>query len=444
MNNMQREDLAARVLARSNADQTEVLVTSSDSALTRFAQGISNQNVAAQDGTISVRAIVGNRTGVAATNRMDERSLDRTVSRAIKMASFAPADPMQPQLPSAVPKNASPENAFFSSTADTTPTLRAHAAGEMLAQAEQAGFWCSGYVSTSSSGITVANSSGALASFDETDSRANVTVTAANSTGFAEWYSRDFSALDGAAIGLRAVEKAASAANPVSVDPGEWAVILEPAAFGELLTYVVSHFSAQSFSEGSSFFSSRLGETFFGESLTICDDRLHPLFSGMPFDYEAQPKQRVELVDRGVVRNVVTDSYYSHKLGIGNTGHALPAPNAWGPQALNIVVAPGSATTQELIAQTKRGILVTRFWYIRPVDQKRAIVTGMTRDGTFLIESGKVTRGVRNMRFNQSIVEALANATFSNELTRTGGYSYSVVVPSAKIEGFRFTSGTDF
>ncbi|MEO9263731.1 MAG: TldD/PmbA family protein [Candidatus Baltobacteraceae bacterium] len=444
MNKAEREELALRALGHSSADQTEILVSAADNALTRFARGISNQNVASRDHAISVRAIVDGRTGVAATNRLDEPSLDAVVQRAIDIASFVPPDPMQPKLPSGDGIVNVPANAYFPHTASASPQMRATAAGGMLTEAERLKFWCSGYVSTSSNGITIANSSGALASFDATDSAANVKVTAPDSTGYAEHYSRNFGAIDGVAIGARAVEKAQRSASPRNVDPGDWTVILEPAAFGELLAYVASHFSAQSYADGSSFFSGKLGERYFGESLTITDDFSHHLAPGMPFDYEAQPKQRVTLVDSGVIRNIVTDSYYAHKLSVENTGHALPAPNAWGPQPLNIVVASGTSSTEELIAETTRGLLVTRFWYIRTVDQKRAIVTGMTRDGTFLIEGGKILGGIRNMRFNQSIVEALAKATFANKPQRTGGYSYSLVVPAAKIEGFRFTSGTEF
>ena len=444
MDSAQREKLALDIISRSHADQTEVIVNFTDSALTRFARGISNQNVATRDRAVSVRAIVDGRTGVAATNRFDEASLESVVARAVEIAGFAPPDPDQPQLPHGNAASSAPPNAYFKATASAEPAERAAAAGEMFAKADEAGFWCSGYVSTSAGGITIANTSGALASFDETDAAANVKVTAPTSTGYAEWYSRNSATFDADATAARAVEKAKASANPRSVDPGEWTVILEPAAFGELLAYVASHFSAQSYSEGSSFFSDKLGERFFGDSLTITDDYANALAPGMPFDYEGQHKTRVLLVDRGVVRDVVTDSYYAHKLGRANTGHALPAPNAHGPQALNLVVTPGTATTSDLIAQTARGLLITRFWYIRTVDQKRAIVTGMTRDGTFLIENGKLAAGVRNMRFNQSIVEALARATFANEPTRTGGYSYSLVVPAARIEGFRFTSGTDF
>jgi predicted Zn-dependent protease len=164
----------------------------------------------------------------------------------------------------------------------------------------------------------------------------------------------------------------------------------------------------------------------------------------MPFDYEGQPTQRLRLIENGVAKNVVTDSYWANKLQRSNTGHALPAPNAYGPQASHLVVSPGTKPVAELIAETKRGLLISRFWYIRTVDQKKAIVTGMTRDGTFLVEDGKVTCGVRNMRFNQSILEALRRCEFANALRRTSGYSYSLVVPAAKIEGFTFSSGTEF
>lgn len=443
MNSAQREEIAKRLLGYSNADQTEALVSSSDSSLTRFARGICNQNVANTDGSVSVRAIVGKRTGVASTNAFDDASLRDVVERAIAMAKLSPADPNQPALASA-PVGDAPSGAYVAATAAATPDDRAKMADAIWRSGEPGGMWSAGYVSTSSSGMTIANSAGTLASFDGTDSGANVKMSATDSTGFAEAYSNDIAAVDAGSVGARAAQKAHESAQPRSVDPGEWTVILEPPAFGELLSYVTSHFSAQAYDEGSAFFSGKLGTKFFNDGVTIIDDYAHPLSPGMPFDYEGHPKQRLTLVDRGTVTDIVTDNYYAHKLSRPNTGHALPAPNAWGPQAINVVMAPGTQSVDELVAGTKRGLLISRFWYIRTVDQKQAIVTGMTRDGTFLIEDGKITGGVRNMRFNQSIVAALANATFANNATRTGGYSYSLVVPTAKIEGFRFTSGTEF
>jgi predicted Zn-dependent protease len=329
-------------------------------------------------------------------------------------------------------------------TANASPELRAQMCDAIFKSAEDNGYWCAGFATTSTSGVTILNSSGANASFDGTDSGINVKMNARDSTGFAEGYDNDVTRLDAHAIGATSAEKAKASANPRGVEPGDWTVILEPAAFGELFAYLTHHFSAQSYDEGSSFLSDGLDKTYLGENVTIGDDYAHPLNPGMPFDYEGHPTQRLPLIENGVAKNIVTDSYWANKLRRENTGHALPAPNAYGPQAGHIVVSPGSKPLAELISETKRGLLITRFWYIRTVDQKKAIVTGMTRDGTFLIENGRIMGGVRNMRFNQSIIEALRQCEFANALHRTGGYSYSIVVPAAKLEGFRFSSGTEF
>jgi len=443
VDSVQRQRLARDVLERSKADETEVLVTASDASLTRFTHEVSNQNVAAAGVELSVRAIVDGQTGVASANAFDELSLQHLVERATALARLAPKDPLQPPLPVGKPA-ASPPGAFSPATASASPDRRAEICDTLFTAAESGKCWCAGYVSTSSFGITVANSNGALSSFDGTDAGVNVKMIASDSSGWAETHATDVAAIDAAAIARRAVSKANEGAEPDAVEAGPWTVILEPAAFGEMLAYLLSHFSAQSFDEGSSFCSDGLDRSYFSENVSIFDDFAHPLAPSMPFDFEGYPTQRLALVDRGVVKNVVTDSYYAHKLGRENTGHALPAPNAYGPQPLHVVVGAGDRSTEELIAQTERGLLVTRFWYIRTVDQKKAIITGMTRDGTFLIEKGRVTRGVRNMRFNQSILEALRSCTFSNAQRRTVSYGYGIVVPAARIDGFTFTSATEF
>ncbi|HKU80910.1 MAG TPA: TldD/PmbA family protein [Candidatus Tumulicola sp.] len=438
-----RERLAASVLGLSSADQTEVLVAAGDRALTRFTHEMSNQNVAAADLSVSVRAILGGRTGVAQTNRLDERSLREVVDRAVAMAKLAPEDPLTPQLPAGGAVSP-PDGAYDAATAAADAGERAHLCEAIFGEAERAGYWSAGFASSGSGAITVANSSGARASFDGTDAAINVKMNAGDSTGFGEAYAVAITAIDAAAVGNRAVEKARRGANPSAVEPGPWTVILEPAAFGELFMYLADHFSAQAFDEGSSFCSDGLDRSYFAETVTVHDDYAHPLSPGMPFDYEGQPTQRLALVQNGVVKTVVTDSYYAKKLGRDNTGHALPAPNAFGPHARNLVVAAGPKTLQQLIEETPRGLLITRFWYIRPVDRKRAIVTGMTRDGTFAIENGKIAGGVRNMRFNVSIVDLLGRSEFSSELVRTGNYNYSLVVPAAKLTKFNFTSVTEF
>ncbi|HVS45722.1 MAG TPA: TldD/PmbA family protein [Verrucomicrobiae bacterium] len=444
MNASQRERLARAILERSSADQCEVAIAASDNALTRFTHESVHQNVAQNDVSVSIRAIVDGRTGVALSNDAgSEAALHATLQRAIAMAKIAPQDPNQPSLPAAGVVT-TPTGAYDEPTARAAASVRAHMADAMFEVAERDGLWSAGFASTGADGITIANSNGALASFDGTDARVNVKMNAPDASGFAEGLSNTIAGIDAATIAQTAARKALDTRAPRRVKPGAWTVILEPAAFAELLDYIIGHFSAQSFDEGSSFFSEGLGEKYFGENVTIRDDFTHALAPSMPFDFEGQPKARVNLVENGVVRSIVTDSYWAAKLHRENSGHALPAPNAYGPQALNVVVEPGTKSREELIAQTPRGLLVSRFWYIRTVDEKQTIVTGMTRDGTYLIEGGELVGGVRNLRFNQSILEALRHCEFSSQLRRSGSYSYSMVVPTAKIERFTFTSTTEF
>lgn len=444
MRSAEREKLAKAALAMASAaDEAEVLVSAADTALTRFTHQACNQNVASADAGISVRAVVDKRTGVARTNRFDDASLREVVDRAVEMARLAPQDPMHPELPRGDTTTA-PPGAYDAGTADAPADLRASMCDALFGEAESAGQWCAGYVATSAAGYTIVNTSGANASFDGSDAAVNVKMNAPDSTGFAEAYSTRVADIDAAAVGRRATSKAAGATHPVAVDPGAWTVILEPSAFGELFIYLSEHFSAQTFDEGASFCSDGLDRSYFAENVDVSDDYAHCLNPGMPFDFEGHPTMRVRLVENGVVRNVVTDSYYAHKLQRPNTGHALPSPNSYGPQARNLVIGAGSKSVDQLIAETKRGLLITRFWYIRTVDQKKAVVTGMTRDGTFAIEDGKVTRGVRNLRFNQSILECLRHCEFASEQKRTGSYHYALVSPAVKIENFHFTSTTEF
>jgi len=443
MDSLAREALADRVLSFARGAEAEVIVTDGDFGLTRFTHNAIHQNIASADTAVRVRTIVDGRTGVAATNALDETSLRDVVGRARAMGALAPADHDAPGLV-ANAAVATPDGAFDEATANASPAERARIVADITRLAEERGLWAAGYVTSERSGITIANTAGTRVSYDGTSCGLNVKANGPDSTGFAEYYSTRFADLDGIAAGTIAVEKTLASKAPVAVEPGDWTVVIEPAAFGELLSYLTGHFSAQAYDEGSSFLSDGLDRAYAGEAVTISDDFAHPLLAGQPFDYEGYPTRRLHLLDRGVAHELLTDSAWAKRLHRTNTGHGLPAPSAHGPMARHVVVAGGTHGTHDLIANVKRGLLVTRFWYIRPVDHRKTIVTGMTRDGTFLIENGEIVGGVRNMRFNQSILEALRSATFSKEIARTGGYSYSSVVPTARIENFRFSSGTDF
>ncbi len=443
MNKHEREELAEHILSYSEADQTEVVVTAEDASWSRFTRNAIHQNLAYADTNVSVRTIVDNRTGVARTNLLTADALHETVRRAIAMARLAPRDPAQPPLPEQ-DRYSFAEGAFAPSTAQATPQLRASLCEALFHSARSRDFWCAGYARTAQAGISILNSHGARASFDGTDAGINVKMNAADSSGYAEAYSTDVSALDAAQLGELSAQKATAAKAPRAVTPGHWTVILEPAAFGEFFHCIAHHFSAQAVDEGSSFLCDTLDRKCAGSNVTIWDDYAHPLAPGMPFDFEGAPTQRIALVKNGVAAAYVTDSYWAAKLQKANTGHALPAPNTMGPMPRHTVVEAGTKPLEQLIAETERGLLVTRFWYLRPVDERRTIITGMTRDGTFLIDGGKVTHGVHNLRFNQSVLEALGECEFSDAQRRTASYHYSTVVPAVKIERFDFTSETDF
>jgi predicted Zn-dependent protease len=236
--------------------------------------------------------------------------------------------------------------------------------------------------------------------------------------------------------------------NPHALEPGDYTVILEPYATQDLMM-MISRFGLQALAlqEGTSFVEGRFGQQVLDQELSIWDDGLDPAGVPTPFDFEGVPKQRVDLIDQGIARAVVYDSYQAGKQeGRRSTGHAMPAPNTNGPVAGNLFLAPGKATVEEMIANTERGLLVTTFHYTRPVARKPVIVTGMTRNGTFMIKKGEITHPVKNLRFTQSYLEALNNVEAigreSRLLPMWGMGCFSV--PAIKLGAFTFTGATEF
>jgi predicted Zn-dependent protease len=438
----ERRAVARAVLARSRADAAEVTVEAKQTALTRFTHEAVSANIDQTDTVVRVRAIVDGRIGTAATNRFEPAALDALADRAREIAMLAPRESVTPVLSDATGITA-PPGAYVPATAAAAPDVRAGIAGAIFRHAAS-DLWSSGFAMTAGHGITIVTSRGAEVAFDGTDAGANVKMNGADSTGFCERYSTDVAALDGDALGREAARIAQQTRGPIAVDPGDWTVILAPAAFGELLRFLTEHFAAEAYGDGSSFITGKLGHPVLGSNVNICDDFAHPLNPGMPFDYEGFPTQRVTLVADGIARAIVTDSTWARRLDLPNTGHAVEPPGSGGPDPGFTVVAPGTKSLQTLIAETARGLLITRLWYVRSVDVRTVLLTGMTRDGTFLIEDGKITRGVHNMRFNESIVNALRDCELSDTQVRTGGYRYSLVTPAVKFSHFRFASASPY
>lgn len=439
----QAQALATRTVELSQADATEVVAAVSSSALTRFADNRIHQNVAEDNSEISVRAVVGTQVGVAATNRTDDDSLRACCDAALAAAKSAPADPDFPGLPGVSP--VLPARRVATGTLGFDAEARAAAVRSIVDQSATRGLVCAGGVKSTVQGLAVANSLGIDVAQSTSGIRATVLSMGTNGgSGWASFVSRDASELTAAALGDEAATIAERSEGPRDLASGTYAVVLAPEAVADLVEFLGwLSLGAKALQEGRSFMTNRIGEKLLSERISLIDDALAPHAFGLTFDYEGVAKSRVALIDSGVARDVVTDSYWAARTGSANTGHALPAPNSYGPLPLNLEMAPGDASIDELIASVDRGVFVTRFHYVNVEDPVPVTLTGMTRDGTFMIENGRLTAPLKNLRFTQSVVSALSDVLgVTKNRAWIGSETNPVLVPGLLLGGFTFTGQT--
>ncbi len=438
--------LAEAALAEAMRDgvtEAEALVMAEDSALTRFANSEIHQNVAETNSVVNLRVVIGKCVGVASSGRTDPEGLRRLARNARAIAGVVAELDDWGGLPG--PTETTPVAAGFSAaTAAAGPEFRAEAVRAVIAAADAAGVTAYGSFATGLESTAVANSRGVRVAGTRTTSQLiTVSMGPGGGTGYAEAAAVDASTIDAAAIGREAADKARATVGAVAIEPGDYPVVLEEYAVVDLLDMLgYLGFSALAVQEERSFFEP--GKRIGSDVVTIRDNGRDP--AGLPlwFDYEGVAKQRVELVERGICRGVVHDTQTAARAGVSSTGHGLPAPNPYGPFPLNMVMDPGTATRDELIGGLDRGLLVTRFHYTNPVHPKLAIVTGMTRDGTFLVEGGRVVGPVKNLRYTQSYLAALAGTVAVGRERRTlRGFLGGVVVPAVRIDNWTFTGGTE-
>ena len=423
----------------------EAIVAAGSSALTRFANNAIHQNVAERSGHLSVRVQIGGRTARATTNRFEDASIRQVVEEAVALTKLQEPDPALLPMGATAPPVYPAVARWHAATAGVTPADRAETVAEAIALVEQAGQTAAGIYSTSEAVFALLNSCGVFAYYPETMAQFSITAMAADSSGWAKASACSHSDLDPVAMARAAAGKAHLSREPVELPPGAYTVILEPAAVLDLAGQMFADFSATAISDGRSFLCERVGQKLFGANITIYDDAYHPLQAGAPFDGEGVERQRLTLVDQGVVRDVAYCRQAAHAAGVAPTGHGFPLPNEAGETPLNIVIAGADMPLESMIASTARGILVTRLWYIREVDPYEKIMTGMTRDGTFLIENGRIARGVRNFRFNQALPEMLSNdEALSPAVRASGEEAFDMVVPAMKVHDFHFTEVTRF
>jgi len=438
------KDIARTVLDMTDADQAEVLFSAGTSALTRFANNYIHQNVAERDTSVQVRAVLGKKIGVAASDVVTPEGLRAVAERAVTLARLQAENSDFVSLPGLT--SAPRVDAYIERTHSFTPVQRAEVVRQICEAAAQAGLTSAGAFRTAHGAVAVANSLGVWAFHRRTTADLNTVVMGQTSSGHAEAMTLDAGQIDGAALAAEAIDKCRRGADPRALEPGTYAVILEPYAVADIMDYFAYlSFGAQAFAEKRSFMSGRLGERVMGENVSIWDDGLSLEGTPAPFDAEGVARKRVDFIVGGIAKGVVWDSYYGAKNGTQSTGHALPAGETFGPAPGNLFLSPGNATRDDMIASVKRGIWVSRFWYTRPVHPLNAVLTGMTRDGTFLIEDGKVVHPVKNLRFTQSYLDAMNHVELISRDTKLlPSFFGSCRVPALKISAWDFTGATEF
>jgi predicted Zn-dependent protease len=438
--------LAEKVFSLSDAAEVEVLLTDGRNELTRFSNNAITQNVGSREGAITVRTVSEGKVGKAAVNRFDDDSLARAVKAAEAVMAHARPDPWY--VPMQGPTSytlAHPRR--YEATASFGPADRAAVVSECVALCREAGCEAAGIVSNGESVLGLANDKGLFLYESFTDFEFSLTVEGDDVSGWSEVNVRDVSAADLPACMAEAVDIWKRGRSPAEAEPGRYTVILPPAALADIVLFLGwVGFTPIGYHEGTSPLSGKIGERIFGENITLTDDAEHPLSLGLPFDFEGTPRSRVTLVENGVMRNVVYDNRSAARFGAVSTGHALPQPNSIGAFPANIVMEGGDSSLEELVRTTERGILVTHLHYTNMVKPSDRTVTGMTRDGVFLVENGEIVRPLRNMRFTDSIFRVLNNVTgISAERRRVSAFfGGGFVLPAVRVEGFNFTSATGF
>lgn len=436
--------IAQNVLQRSSADETEVLLWVSESGLTRFANSHIHQNVAWEDMSISVRVVFGKKIGVASGNRFDSAGIEAIVKNAECIAKLQQADPNFVSLPLPM-KLPTVDVDYFLDTVEE----RSKKVTEIINKSKALSIIASGSFQSGLSELAVCNSHGVWAYHISSSADLSTILLGETSTGFAGQVGASAKEIDAEAIADTAISKVVQGRNPKEVSPGQYEVLLEPQAVNELITF----FSwmgpnARIYHEQASCLSGKLGMRVANEKISIVDDPLNKKAFPIPFDFEGFPKQKLMIIENGILKNLVYDSYHATKFNAQNTGHALPAPNTSGPIPLHLSILPGNSRKADMIKNIKKGLLVTRLWYIRVLNPRSLSLTGMTRDGLFLIENGEIAGGVKNMRFNQSIPEMLNNiSAVENKLTSLSSFESEIGInrmPSLRVNDWTFSSGTLF
>jgi predicted Zn-dependent protease len=438
MSEQEHLDVIDKAVKRSKADEIEINLVSTVTGNTRFAANQLSTSGIVNDVTLVVYSAYGPKHATVTTNDLSDASIERAVRESERLAKLAPDDPeIMPRLGQT---KWQPVPAYFESTAQLTPGDRAKAAMTALAPARASKeLQAAGFIITYAQSLSIGNSAGLRAFHRSTSANYQLTVRTTDGTGsgWAAADDHDWTKVDFTRISERAIDKAKASRNPVAIEPGKYTVILEPQGVGDLVQLIANYADARATDEGRSPFvkaggGAKVGEKIIDERLSLVSVPNDPLLLAQPFDGDGLPLTNRTWVENGVLKELQCGRFWAKKTGKTPTG---------GASCLKLV-GTGAQSMDDLIKGTARGVLVTRLWYLREVDPRTALQTGLTRDGTFLIENGKITKSLRNFRFNESPLFMLNNLEGITAPERLAGTEQGgdIAMPAVKVRDFNFTS----
>lgn len=442
----QCQKILKRVLEYSTADHTEAKLIGEDFNLTRFANSTIHQNMNRVLSMLQVRVIVGSKMGVSTTNSFDEESIKKVVDRAMLLAKVGENNPDFTSFPKG--KEYKEVNNYYQSTAEYTAKQRAEDIATVVKHASEYGFKAFGAHITAQDEIAILNSNGLNAYDLSTYSYLRTVVEGKNGTGYADRLSRDVSKVDADAIGKEAAERCHLAQDPKPLATGEYEVVFLPYAVADIVRFpAYIGFGGQAYEEGRSYMAKKMGEKIMGENISIWDDPYNENTLNSPFDVEGVPKKRVDIIKNGVATDVVYSYATANKYGKEPSGHSSFRRESNYEIASNLVMAAGNSSVEEMIRNTKKGLLVTRFHYTHCPEPGEVIMTGTTRDGLFYIEDGEIKHSVRNMRLTDSVLRMLSNVDMissERKLQRDWWSTFTSYLPAIHVTSAKWTGSTLF
>lgn len=439
-------EILHQAMGASDADQLEVRISGQGLSLTRFANSAIHQNLTRENASLHVRAVLGKKIGTASTNNTDPESVQQAVRKAEKLAGLQEDNEDFESLPE--PGHVGEICNYYPLTAEYSPKQRAEDVRAIVARADKEGFSAFGSHSTVVEELAVMNSLGVEAYDCSTYGYLRTVIEGESGTGYADSLDRDVTRINPQAVAEEAVSRTARAQNPRRLPPGEYEAVFLPYAVADIVRFLgYLGFRARLVQQGRSFMAGRFGDQITGKKVTIWDDGLDGRTLNAPFDAEGVSKQRVNLITDGVAEGVVHDSFTAHKEGMQSTGHARDRRGMTMDMPANMIMKPGSSSTDELIANTERGLLVTRFHYTHCPEPREVIMTGTTRDGIFYIEDGKIRYPVRNMRLTDSVLRMfghISGLSSETKLQRDWWSTFTSLLPAVHVKSSRWSAATEF